>query len=78
MLQVPRLSGMLRAFITQQGNVDIAAQYRQRVIELESRHPRTGDAHVSQSTPHSTLTNHLQQGCILLVPINPCGDCLTV
>lgn len=46
MLQVPRLSGMLRAFITQQGNVDIAGQYRQRASQLEERRQRAGDAHV--------------------------------
>ncbi|KAL3133984.1 hypothetical protein ABBQ32_008424 [Trebouxia sp. C0010 RCD-2024] len=45
--QVPRLSGMLRAFTTQQSNIDIAARYRQRVIELEGRRKRTGDAHTS-------------------------------
>ena len=46
MLQVPRLSGMLRAFLTQQGNVDIAGQYRQRASQLEERRQRAGDAHV--------------------------------
>ena len=67
-LQVPRLSGMLRAFITQQGNVDIAAQYRQRVNELEGRRPKTGDAHVSQATPHSILINHFNVGAYFLYP----------
>ena len=46
-MQVPRLSGMLRAFTTQQGNVDIAAQYRQRGLQLEGRRRSTADAHVS-------------------------------
>lgn len=41
---------MLRAFTTQQSNIDIAARYRQRVIELEGRRKRTGDAHVSLSS----------------------------
>ncbi|KAL0039926.1 hypothetical protein WJX77_011783 [Trebouxia sp. C0004] len=47
-LQVPRLSGMLRAFTTQQGSVDIPAQYRQRTLELESRRLRAGN---SQTCP---------------------------
>ena len=46
-MQVPRLSGMLRAFTTQQGNVDIAAQYQQRTLELESRRLKAGNTQVS-------------------------------
>ena len=34
---------MLRAFTTQQGNVDIAAQYQQRTVELESRRLKAGN-----------------------------------
>lgn len=48
-MQVPRLSGMLRAFTTRQGNVDIAAQYRQRALEIEARRRSTADAHVCVS-----------------------------
>ena len=45
-LQVPRLSGMLRAFTTRHGNVDIAAQYRQVALVLEARQQSAGNAHV--------------------------------
>jgi len=38
---------MLRAFTTQQGNVDIAAQYQQRTLELEARRLKAGNTQVS-------------------------------
>ena len=47
-VQVPRLSGMLRAFTTQQGNIDIAAQYQQRSLELEARRLKAGNGNVSK------------------------------
>ncbi len=51
---------MLRAFTTQQGNVDIAAQYRLRTLELESRRLKAGNTQV---------------GCdICLAPTLQCND----
>ena len=41
------MSGMLRAFTTQKGNVDIAAQYQQRTLELEARRLKAGNTQVS-------------------------------
>ena len=37
---------MLRAFITQQGNVDVAAEHQQRTKQLESRRLATGGTSV--------------------------------
>ena len=42
---------MLRAFITQGGNIDIAGQYRERGSQLEEIRQRTGHAHVNTSAP---------------------------
>lgn len=73
---------MLRAFITQQGNVDMAAQYRQRVAELEGRRLNTGDAHVItplQVTENSTtMLKQFVLRAVLLYPAVFCGDCITV
>ena len=63
--QVPRLSGMLRAFTTRQGNVDIAAQYQQRALELEARHPGTGGSHVN---PEAVTV----ASCMIRQLIRPC------
>ncbi len=48
---------MLRAFTTQQGNIDIAAQYQQRTLEIEDRRLKAGNTKVGCFSAMLQLSN---------------------